>query len=396
VISGFETGYVVTGAGNDAFILTGLMPFDVSGGAGFDTLIRNDTGVVGADPDSFVLSAGAWFAGWVGNGQFDGIEQVTATFSDDDNTVFVDAAPLALGAGLNLNGGRGSDQLLIDFSALDGTVFTLGAGGVVSGNRGIYSGFEAFSIGLGGGVNSVTTGGGNDTVEAGHGGASTINTGDGDDQIWGGTGAETVFGGAGVDHFHVSGAAAGFTIVRDGAGGYVLTDVNLADGNQGVDHLANVEWVDFTDGAAALPFYGVGATFTGTAGNDVLTGTAFGDVLLGLAGNDKLVGGDGDDLLNGGAGNDTITGGSGIDTMSYADAAAAVKVNLGTLGAAQITGGSGSDWLVDAMEGLTGSGFADTLTGNALGNRIEGQAGNDTIDGGAGADTLVGGLGNDT
>lgn len=395
-ITGFETGYVLTGAGNDAFILTGLMPFDVSGGAGFDTLIRNDTGLVGANPDSFILSAGTWFAGWAGNGQFDGIEQVTATFGDDDNTVFVDAAPLASGAGLSLNGGAGVDRLLIDFSALAGTVFNLGAGNVVTGNRGNFSGFEAYLIALGGGANTVTTGAGNDTVEAGGAGTSTIATGDGDDEIWGGTGAETVLGGAGVDRFHVAGAAAGYSILQDGFGGYVLTDTDPLNGNHGTDHLANVEWVDFADGSAALPFYGVGATFTGTAGNDVLTGTAFGDVLLGLSGNDKLLGGDGDDLLNGGAGSDTITGGSGVDTLSYEDAAAAVRINLASLGVAQLTGGSGSDWLVDALERLRGSALGDTLVGNALGNRIEGLAGNDTIDGGAGADTLVGGLGNDT
>ncbi len=384
------------GAGDDTFSLSGLMPFDVGGGAGFDVLIRDDAGVVGANADSFILSAGSWFAGWVGKGQFDGIEQVTVTFGDDDGTVFVDAAPLAAGAGLDLDGGGGNDLLLIDFSALAGTVFTLGAGGVVASNRGTFRGFEAFSIALGGGVNVVTTGAGDDTVEAGGGGTSSIATGAGDDAVWGGSGAETVLGGAGVDRFHVAGLAAGFSIAEDGVGGYLLTDIAPGDGNEGTDRLTDVEWVDFADGSAALPFYGVGATFTGTNGNDVLTGTAFADVLLGLAGNDQLEGGGGDDLLNGGAGNDTIAGGAGFDTLGYDNAGGTVQVNLSTLGKAQATGGAGSDWLVDAFEGLKGSAFGDGLIGNSLDNRIEGLAGNDTIDGGAGADTLIGGLGNDS
>jgi len=136
-------------------------------------------------------------------------------------------------------------------------------------------------------------------------------------------------------------------------------------------------------------------TLTGTAGADNLSGTAWADRLSGLAGNDTLSAGDGDDRVSGGPGDDWITGGTGVDTIDYADATALVKVSLAITGKAQLTGGGGKDWLVDAIESLTGSAFADTLTGNALANRIEGGAGHDLVDGLTGADTLVGGLGND-
>lgn len=394
-ISGFEAGYLVGGAGNDLFQLSGALPFDVFGGGGTDALVRDDSGVVGANTESFVFAAPGWFWGFAGNGQFDEIEQLTVTFGDADDTVFVDAAPLAAGASLSLNGGIGNDALLLDLSALAASVFTVGSAGV-SGNRGSYAGFERYSLGLGGGANAIVLGDGADTVVAGLGGASTIDAGAGDDAVWGGSGAETVAGGAGVDRFHVSGKAADFTAVRDGLGGYVLTDTNLADGDQGTDRLSGVEWVMFDDGALELAAYSGGVTLTGTAGADVLTGTAFADTLIGLGGNDRLSGGDGADTLNGGAGNDTITGGAGMDLLTYADAAAAVKVNLAITGKAQVTGGAGNDWLLDGLENLTGSAFNDTLTGNALGNVIIGLAGNDAINGGAGADTLIGGPGNDS
>lgn len=394
-LAGFETGYLIGGAGNDIFTLSGLMPFDATGGPGFDTLVRNDSGLTGANTTHQILAGGGWFLGWIGNGQFDGIEAIVATLGAEDDTVFVDASPLASGTTLNLDGGLGNNTLLIDLSALPGSTFVLGAGNTVTGNRGSFARFERFSIALGAGPNTVVTGTGNDTIEAALGGASTIDAGAGDDRVWGGPGTQTVIGGAGDDHFHVTGLAAGFSVLRDELGGYVLTDLNLADGDQGTDRLTGVEWVDFSDGPVALPFYAVGVTLTSTAGADTLSGTPWADTLHGLAGNDVLVGGDGDDTINPGSGNDTITGGPGIDMLTYQDAGAAVKVNLAITGKAQITGGSGNDWLVDPLENLTGSAFADTLTGNALANTIIGNAGNDMIDGGAGADRLIGGLGND-
>ncbi|MBL8367611.1 MAG: calcium-binding protein, partial [Candidatus Accumulibacter sp.] len=62
-----------------------------------------------------------------------------------------------------------------------------------------------------------------------------------------------------------------------------------------------------------------------------------------------------------------------------------VTVSLAT-GAAQATGGAGTDTLI-GIENLTGSSHNDSLTGNSAANRL---------DGGAGADTLIGGDGSDT
>ncbi|MEH2565235.1 VCBS domain-containing protein [Bradyrhizobium sp. AZCC 2289] len=135
----------------------------------------------------------------------------------------------------------------------------------------------------------------------------------------------------------------------------------------------------------------------GTSGNDVLTGTAAIDTIDGLEGNDNISGGAGADLLFGGAGNDRIAGnagndhidgGAGFDRALYTDATGGVTVDMAA-GTASGTGAD-SDTLTN-IEGIVGSGFADTynaagFTGNSavpgspIGlNEFEGGAGNDTV-----------------
>src|SRR5262249_35891177 len=116
--------------------------------------------------------------------------------------------------------------------------------------------------------------------------------------------------------------------------------------------------------------------------------------LQGLGADDRLDGAAGDDLLSGGAGNDMLIGGIGRDAASYADATAAVHVDLGVIGA-QATGGGGTDTLT-GIEDLVGSAFGDTLIGNAYDNTLRGGAGDDLLVGLGGNDIFDGGAGNDT
>ena len=87
------------------------------------------------------------------------------------------------------------------------------------------------------------------------------------------------------------------------------------------------------------------------------------------------------------AGNNIIDGGAGIDTATYANATSAITVNLSNT-AAQVTGGSGSDTLLN-VENLTGSKYNDILTGNSGINVLDGGIGNDTLTGDKGNDTYI-------
>ena len=120
----------------------------------------------------------------------------------------------------------------------------------------------------------------------------------------------------------------------------------------------------------------IGATITGTDGDDVIHGTPHDDRLFGGAGNDTIFGHEGDDLLDGGTGEDQLFGGPGDDRL------------LGGTGNDGLFGGTGDDDL------LGGSGD-DRLFGEAGRDLLDGGSGADLLDGGADPDRLIGGAGDD-
>lgn len=132
----------------------------------------------------------------------------------------------------------------------------------------------------------------------------------------------------------------------------------------------------------------------GLAGGHTLNGENGNDILIGNDGNDTLNGGNNNDLLVGGSGDDALNGGSGTDTAGYFDAISGVTVDL-SIGAAQNTGGAGSDTL-NSIENLVGSRFGDVLTGTSGTNSLVGLDGDDILIGSGGSDTLTGGQGADT
>ena len=100
-----------------------------------------------------------------------------------------------------------------------------------------------------------------------------------------------------------------------------------------------------------------------------------------------------DQLFTATPGADVFDGGAGTDTVTYAGAAAAVRVDLERTDS-QNTFGSDRDTLI-GIENLVGSAFDDTLAGDSGANRLEGGAGSDRVKGGAGDDVIVGGAGDD-
>lgn len=131
---------------------------------------------------------------------------------------------------------------------------------------------------------------------------------------------------------------------------------------------------------------------TGGRKADFILGNSVGNLLEGGTGADTLVGGGGADTLRGGAGNDLLSGGKGRDMASYADATAALRIDLGKTGKQQT--GLGRDSLA-GIEDLEGGRGHDRLSGNGGANRLDGGAGNDTLTGRGGADSFLFGAGRD-
>ena len=80
--------------------------------------------------------------------------------------------------------------------------------------------------------------------------------------------------------------------------------------------LAELGFMNGSDGDDNLSADDTGGTLHGYGGNDKLTGSGGNDFLWGGAGSDSLYGRVGDDLLDGGQGDDFLNGGSGIDVLS--------------------------------------------------------------------------------
>ena len=238
--------------------------------------------------------------------------------------------------------------------------------------------------------------GGADSLNGGTG-SDTLNGGDGDDVLNAAGGDDTLDGGIGTDIAVFSGLRSAYTITASGG----VTTITGADG---VDHLSNIERLQFSDGlftitGAPAPVITV---INGTTGPDVLTGTA---------GQDQISAGDGDDRITGLGGDDTIDGGLGTDTAIFSGLRSAYTVS--TSGAVTtVTGPDGADSLTNVErlqfsdrtlivgagggQYFGGTAGADTLVGTAFNDEFLAGAGADILTGAAGNDVMDGGDGSDT
>jgi Ca2+-binding RTX toxin-like protein len=108
-------------------------------------------------------------------------------------------------------------------------------------------------------------------------------------------------------------------------------------GSQRIDY-TNVERVEFVGGL-------LGDTAVGLAGNDLLDGRDGNDALSGLAGNDRLIGGNGNDSLSGGEGDDILVFTAGTDTADGGNGGDRLEIDArGQGGGVQlIVAGAGPD-----------------------------------------------------
>ncbi len=220
-------------------------------------------------------------------------------------------------------------------------------------------------------TNSDVVGNAKNNILTGDGTGNGLNGGGGDDTLIGSGGEDFLDGGSGFDTVSYTYSTVGLTIDLNADGS---TRPLLASPDS--DYFESIEGV------------------IGSNHNDIIVGTdAVGELLQGGGGSDNINGGGGNDTIIGGAGNDIMVGGAGIDTLSYANAATAVQIEMGSAtGETSTYGGFGHS---GEAEGDTNIGF-EYLIGSRFGDKLDGNYGHNSIDGGAGSDSLYGSRGNDT
>ena len=378
------------------------------GNAGNDTL----SGRAGADT----------LDGNAGNDTLEGGPGADALDGGDGNDT-ADYSASNAGVSINLEsqqpkvGGHAAGDTLRNIENLIGT----SGGDLLHGNS------AANVLRGGGGLDNIHGLGGDDELHGGPGN-DAINGNAGNDTLEGGPGRDTLNGGGGLDIASYAGASAAVTV--DLATPANNTGDAAGDTYTGIESILGSRHADTLNGGDANA-----NSLNGNAGNDTLNGNAGDDTLEGGPGADTLNGGDGSDsasyagasaavnvdlatpanntgdavgdtfvsiegiigsayddtltsagngkILEGGPGADALNGISGPDTASYANAAAAVNVDLAN--PANNTGDAQGDTFA-SIEILLGSAHDDTLTGDADNNILEGGPGADTLDGGDGED----------
>lgn len=408
VYAGTADADQIVGLGGDDRLAGGSGNDQVAGGDGADSV----EGGAGDD----VLFSGGLFAvpGHVYPGltlPLDRGAELDALSGGDGNDVLV------AGIGDTVDGGAGTDTLLLSLAGADAGV-TLSVRGLVSGGTvkvagGTVSGVEevrfleatAFADEidarrLGDHLLVLDAGAGDDHVVF-DGRFGAIRGGDGDDLLEGvGKDRSAEFdGGAGDDRLLGAKTATGDD------GDDTITAYQEADGGAGNDIIGGLvggkpSYIHFAalggDGDDTITGSAEGESLQGEAGADILRGGG-GDDYLWSGSNERLdtdrmhdvaEGGDGDDVVSVGFGDDA-SGGAGSDTLELSlagalrgvtlDAAAIVRGETVTLGGGTLSG-------FERMAPLTATRWADDLTVGGNGSAIM------TFDAGDGNDrvTLVG------
>jgi Ca2+-binding RTX toxin-like protein len=199
-----------------------------------------------------------------------------------------------------------------------------------------------------------------------------INASTGNDRIYGLAGDDIIYGTDGNDYI-------------DGGKGWDVVDYTSYNGSLTVTLSDHGKTLVYGDGVLRDRLVNV-EEITGGAGDDNFTGNDY---------NNIFSGGAGDDVFTASKGSDVYRGGEGFDTMDYSDVGTGVKFRVTGVDTVKVTGGMGGYDILDSVENIIGTRYADTIKGDASDNYLLGMAGNDHLSGSAGGDVLNGGLGND-
>jgi Ca2+-binding RTX toxin-like protein len=257
---------------------------------------------------------------------------------------------------------------------------------------------------------------------------NTLTGNSGNNTLTGLGGNDILDGGAGTDTANYSGTADGYKFAYNATLKVItVTDSNIANGDDGIDTLSQIEILHFTDKDMNLVGFD-GARYIASYG-DLITAFRNQTDIAAAGLNHYIVSGFNEgrsvsfnglnyiasyaDLANAfgtnaAAGvNHFISNGyaegriTSFDTdwylAKYADIRNAFGTNLDAATSHYITSGrnDGHVFITSGNDSLTGSAIADKLNGYAGNDTLLALAGNDTLDGGAGKDLLTGGAGKD-
>ncbi|MCX7227742.1 MAG: calcium-binding protein [Burkholderiales bacterium] len=416
----------------------------IDGGSGSDTVsYANATSAVTVNL-TLTTQVGT---GWENGDRLTSIEHVTGTIYNDTLTGDANANVLIGGDGDDtliggagadtLIGGNGNDTVSYASSSVGVTVdLRLFTGQVSVGDAAVDTLSSIENI-IGSALSDTLTGEAN---------ANTINGGAGHDTLFGGLGTDTLIGGLGDDTLLGEGGA---DILDGGAGSNtvsystslasvqvsLLVSMQTSTGDANGDVLTNFVSLIGSAFADTLTGDDNANVIGGASGNDVINGGGGDDWISGegapfsLLGADTIDGGtgydtyditaatglvtiyvdgrmctgtaaQGDTVVNvervfGGAASETVfvssglnrfDGNIGIDTIDFGESTQGVTVDLGRGGAAQVSGGLASGFILTNVENVSGTIYADTLTGDANGNVLIGRGGADSLFGNGGDD----------
>lgn len=391
----FRDGVVV----NNTLIFTGLDPLTIDGtptDVVFNLPSTADTNVVlsAIDDDNMILT-GTTFEDTTFS--IAAATSITINANAGNDVIEIDSIAANYSGSLIVNGGAGSDRLIVDFA--DGT--SLFEGGLTY-NGGVGPKDTLLVRNVGDKFDSLTY-----RPTTIHNGAFELFNGEEDVTslltftALGGVSLEgspeevffdlpetnnsaslTDIAGTNNERFNISGllpldfSVSGITTLgMNGNGGNDSLTVSSLDnaftgrillsGDDGNDTLnANGAKTSMSRAGQSPLITPIDVRLFGGAGNDKLTGGIGDDTLVGEAGKDTLVGGDGHDGLSGGTEDDNLNGGKGNDTL------------LGDSGKDVLTGGDGADVCLggDGDDNINGGtapvGQRDTVAGQAGTDRI--------------------------
>lgn len=300
-----------------------------------------------------------------------------------------------------LAGGAGGDQLY-GGSGIDTVDYRTSAAGVtVNLTTNTASGGDAqgdqFADGL---IENIDGSDFADTL-TGSSAANILKGFGGDDVLQGGAGNDSFDGGAGSDGVVYTGNRADYVI---DFGARTITDINLANGNDGTDSYVGLEFVHFADQTISLTNQDPVTGTPGPVDQNPIDNAAFSYVVPATAFSDP----DGDTLTY----SATLSNGSALPawlvfvpaTRTFSFASGTPTGFIGQTFTVRVIASDGqssasSDFNITIAQGIgaaiTGTAGNDNLNGSFRAEAINALAGNDVVNGSAGADAVDGGDGVD-